>query len=392
MTFEEFTLTLSQQFNTQGNEEQGLVINYEGLYILDIAIRISKVPLNQLQQATTLIFRAPAAGSVLMIPLGDPYTFPVKVERVLIGQYYVYHFTEGNKPTMETSPTLPIEADLTDLVILPDVQNGNFLNNEYDILFNNVNSSRRSTYIQLSDRNSPFTLPNTDVTYISLPGNFLNILAGNAEYAQVQDSNYSDSGWISSRYRGTPTNRLNYIGPDPAIAGNIFEGSAYQYQIQDNIIISQPDAERTYQNYIVTGIDTLPTYLGSEQNTNFELSSNIGETTTLFEINPGIFRTINIEVGDVIFPGTSKERFKVLSIQPLITGRSQVTVQRGWNNTKPEAHTQYTSLKKIKPTFVYQVNKNRTASTGRVKIRVTNTQEILYIDSEGMIISGSNIS
>jgi hypothetical protein len=49
----------------------------------------------------------------------------------------------------------------------------------------------------------------------------------------VQDSLYSDTGWINGRYEGTSTNNITYASIDPAILGSSIQGTYYPLQTQD---------------------------------------------------------------------------------------------------------------------------------------------------------------
>jgi hypothetical protein len=68
----------------------------------------------------------------------------------------------------------------------------NFYNTDDNVLFNNATLPKYSTIYQ-------------DIDYSTglVPTNFELLASGNADYAPIQDSNYTATGWSNSRYKGT---------------------------------------------------------------------------------------------------------------------------------------------------------------------------------------------
>ena len=386
MTITQFKILL-QQGGFLDNPQKEVIINYEGTIIKTIAVRVGKYELLQLQQATAIVLKVPALGTVLNIPLENQQIPPRQVDRSIVGNYFVYDFVGGTFPMMSTTPTqnTPIgslEEYNTEVIIIPGKSVEKFAYSEYEVLLNSVETNATSTYIQVSDRTALEVLP----------GNFNNIISGTADLAEIQDSNYTDTGWTSGRYIGTGTNSTTYGGIDPAITGKSFSGSLYSTQISDSTIISQADTERTYQTYLYTGPKEIASFSGSVTSTNYITSASATSTSTEFYIIPLYSAPLSVEVGDVIFIYNSSEKMKLQNITPITPQKYKLTVIRGWNNTTAVPIQAGDEVRRIRPSYVYLLDNAKVTPTGESKVRVKDTQEILYLDISGMIISGSNIS
>lgn len=405
MTFEEFKIMLPITYEEPGNQDKEVVVNYQGTTILDIAVRIGKYTLAQLQEATALLLTIPGAGSQIYISLGDVNTNNnlqfLKVSRVVIGNFFVYHFSEDARPEMSVAPTpnsiiATVETGSTNLTIIPGENVIRFDNSDFNILYNSVEENTLSRYIVKSDRNALYIRSTGSTPTSTVPGNFNNIISGTADLAQVQDSNYTDTGWIAGRYVGTSTNRTNYRGIDPAFTGIPFEGSSYSVQIADNRIFSQSDTERVYDTFILTDTQEIPSFVASRDftNTQYQLNADLERTETSFILKRLSYtQNLYINAGDVIGPEDTKELMKVDSIvkignQDLYT----VNVQRGWNSTGITGSLQDRYLKKIRPVTIFEIDGNKLNTVKKSKIKVKDSDEVLYIDQDGMIISGTILS
>lgn len=85
---------------------------------------------------------------------------------------------------------LPISNVSTLLNFSPEITN--FYNTDDNVLLNNATTPQYSTIYQ-------------DIDYSTglVPTNFELLASGNADYAPIQDSNYTATGWSNSRYKGT---------------------------------------------------------------------------------------------------------------------------------------------------------------------------------------------
>jgi hypothetical protein len=94
----------------------------------------------------------------------------------------VYFRVTSSQPSSSPSPSL--------LNFSPEIVN--FYNTDDNVLFNNATLPNYSTIYQ-------------DIDYSTglVPTNFELLASGNADYAPIQDSNYTATGWSNSRYKGS---------------------------------------------------------------------------------------------------------------------------------------------------------------------------------------------
>ena len=92
--------------------------------------------------------------------------------------------------------------DSSDEVLLniqPDVSN--FEYSDYNAVFGNATIPQFSTIYQDIDYNSNGGF---------IPTNFNLIISGTAAKAQIQDSNYTQKGWINGRYNGSKNSSIDF--------------------------------------------------------------------------------------------------------------------------------------------------------------------------------------
>jgi hypothetical protein len=102
--------------------------------------------------------------------------------------------------------SVPPTASISDLVVLQPYLDENFYVSEYNVLAGNAVIPRYSALYM-------------DVDYTTntiRPSNLASIISGSATRAAVQDSNYTDTGWINARYNGTKVSSIDYNTYTPA--------------------------------------------------------------------------------------------------------------------------------------------------------------------------------
>lgn len=279
----------------------------------------------------------------------------------------MYYFFKVESKDINTYVN-PVENEIVvnaDVLLLPSIQGGVFYGGNYDITVNTAQNSRTSEYIMKS----------TSTTF-----------------ADVQDSLYSNTGWINARYVGTPTNALSYVGIDSALRGSSIQATYYPIQTPDTEINNVDTSERSYKEYFHTGPQTYPSY-------------SI-ETPDLFFNNPGIFPTDTVitlyptssnipiklyEPGDLIKALNSSEIIKVKTMERLTSNNDyRVEVIRGWNGTTPGEYIPTTKFYKINSTRVFELEKSKPSAVRQGKLRLKDTGYIVYLDALGYIVSGSN--
>ena len=124
------------------------------------------------------------------------------------------------------------ENTCSDVDFFPTVATS-FRTNEYNAIFNDGQTLRRSDFI--------FEVDNQRSGSSVAPQNIQSILAGTAVTASVQDSNYTSNRVINGRYVGTKTDTADY-GIASALSGRTFQGIIYDRSVDDVSIVSQSDA------------------------------------------------------------------------------------------------------------------------------------------------------
>lgn len=388
MTTTQFKLLLTK--GALNDPLRPFTINLNGNLISDIAIRLSNFNVAHLQQATAItISKLPESGqNSFTISVENKEGLPKRVDRDIVNGYFVYTFLQNQptvvgtvnyKPTTDKqgNPTgLTVEYYKAEILIEPGEVFIKIDNSDYQVLQNNASTSRISTFHRVSDRK--------DTT--SNPLNIQNILTGLADFADIQESNYSSTGWINSRYRGSSTNSQNYGGVDPVLTVKEFEGSFFPFSVSDEKIQTQDPTERTYETFLHTGTKNLPTFESSS--VGFSPTGNVDMYETTFTIQASDPK-LKLSVGDILVGMDASEEFikiqKILSIGANST--YTVEVLRAWSKVRADKpYTSATILKKITPVNIYRVEENKPIPVSESKIRLRDTGEILYLDKFGTVL------
>jgi hypothetical protein len=262
----------------------------------------------------------------------------------------------------------------------PLILGGIYTYNEYNPIISNAQQNRQSTTIRQADRTNSSTNPT----------NFEEILAVSSEPAQVQDSNYTATGWSNARYAGTNTSAENYRGIVPAITGKTFLGEVYTSTIPDELICSRSISDRTLIELLHTSDQELPA-TASYVSSSFVLSSAISTTTAQViqvSLAPSFQTKIPVEIGSIV--KINSELLRVESIQNL-QNSNELTVVRGYLSTTPTTHATGRPLLSTPNTKVFSfegTNANIVANSNN-KIWIKDNRQVLYTDAFGVIHGGS---
>jgi len=372
---------------------------YDSINRLDaISVRITEENIKQLQQATALTFRVPGAGTYTTIRL-DRINIPI--DRDVVGSYYFFSIApnigdEYLRPEINPAPTPDIteyESYNTDLIIEPARTELPFLTGEYNALYGSKTVDRTSNILVKSDRGENKIHP----------GNLESILTGHPEPAPVQDSNYTLTGWINARYRGTSTSATEYGGVPPTIAGNSFTGVLYSINTSDTVIKTAPTETRTVKNYLnISGKDSkigvpslsLPPKVTPEFKSFEEYSSTATEVVLIPFTGETFPRNSRVEVGDflhIVTQGTTvpKEIVKVVAVNHQFA-QELVTVLRGEMHTSKATIIFTDRISIVENTSrVFELERNRVRFIEEGKLWIQVSGDILLLDREGYSATGS---
>lgn len=283
---------------------------------------------------------------------------------------YYFFIVERKDITPYISPVENEQIQDGRVILLPNLRGGSFYVSDYNVTLNTAQDNRASDYI----------LKSTSTTF-----------------ANIQDSLYSDTGWINARYEGSITNSDTYSSIDSAILGSGLQGTYYPIQTPDTEINNIDVSERSYLEYFHTSLQTYPSY-SIEVPFLFDIDGGYSPSASVLTVYPSISNSplVTYQPGDLLRKKDSytgvlgSEVMKVISMRRLTSNNDyEVVVSRGWNNTVKEALVNNEELYKIKSIRIFELEGNRPSPTKQGKIRLKDTGYIVYTDLLGYLISGS---
>jgi hypothetical protein len=246
------------------------------------------------------------------------------------------------------------------------------------------------------------------------PLNIVQLLTGSAVKADVQDSNYNDTGWVKARYEGTSTSIKDYL-VESAVNGKIFQASIYpQGTATDQIKFQITSSQVLYSDYFYSGTGDKPGYNVIESGFRVTGSNNIpvptagipantysqGDTYNdfLFYIKPYEYLGYSpnpLNPGDIITvetgASTTTDLMSVQAVGQLFTSEGKVyysvLVKRGYGNTGLATFSAASDLevKKVTPVKLYELKGNKVQGLPQSKVVVKETGDILLIDEFGFV-------
>lgn len=149
-------------------------------------------------------------------------------------------------------------AQSDEAVLLNPFIVGSFTNTDFEPLISNATEVKETTHRFKVDRFEDQANPK----------NLTAILNRNAERAEVQDSNYEDTGIINARYAGTKLTGNDIAGNEPLQSFLRFDGSQHDDGADDNTIKNISAQERTIEQFFFNVTSSL-VQENSETNTFF---------------------------------------------------------------------------------------------------------------------------
>lgn len=221
----------------------------------DIAVVIGTSDLAELQEATSITFKIPGQGVTHTINVQNSINPTRVVERGAVGsRYYLYSIRTPEQRPVISAPGSSQENYVTEVSIEPTVSTGVYEYNVYNAIIGNSIGDRESSYRVDCDRS--ITTKSTKTN----PTNIFNILDDIASPAQVQDSLYSDTGWINARYEGTKLSPSNNSGTDPVLQGTFFEAAYFASGTFDATINNILETSLDFKQYLSSGKISPPEY------------------------------------------------------------------------------------------------------------------------------------
>lgn len=329
---------------------------------------------------------------------GSPLTFTVitrtsaqtTVTAVMPATKYYYFSIVPLVVSSAWVPTIGATSISTNgVVFTPSLDAFELNKSPYNVLQGSLEASRQSSYIMSADRYKVGTLANP--TYTG-PLNIDALLSGSADRADVQDSNYTTTGWINCRYEGTKTDRIDYK-TEPAITGKFFQASEFPSGSsigQIGYLISS--SQVTYKEFFYAGIGDTPGFQ-AEYSGYIPFAAYTADAD-IITITPEV-QGSNLKIpqaGDLFRQVNSSEimRVNVVSIVSTAPLRYNIFVTRGYFG-QPQAISAGINnyLEKIKQVQVYSTEKGKLSGVPRGQLLVKETGTILRLDSLGFVISST---
>lgn len=296
-----------------------------------------------------------------------------------------YYYFVVKPLTIASIGNTNIPAD--NLVFTPSIDVDQFNDSPYNVLQGSLEESRQSSYIMQADRYKIGTLANP--TYTG-PLNINELLSGSAVKADVQDSNYTTTGWINGRYEGSKTDRIDFK-TEPAITGKFFDASEFPSGSttgQINYLISS--SQVVYKPFFYAGVGDTPGF-GYEYS-GYKLNADYLSGQTDISISPetaGVILTTP-RVGDLYRQVGNAEVMKinavtVVSTSPVIY---VIFVTRGYFGSIQNLSAGV-PLQRITQVQVYNVEGSKVSGVPRGQVLVKETGAILRLDSLGYVIAST---
>jgi len=323
------------------------------------------------------------------IPLPGGGTITLDITQISIatvntvGQGAISFFFLLTAPSVITG-TLSSNVIVGNISFSPAINGIVFNASPYNTIGGVVQNTRLSKYIMESDRNTVGIPGNPSYTG---PTNITQLLSYSASKADIQDSNYSDTGWINGRYDGTKTNIFDTF-VNPAVNGRVFEASVFPTATAFNQVqFQQSQSQVVYKEYFYTGVGDIPGFNRSPTifSAQANFAGNYYTTVVLVNTSPSLTFLNPFEIGDLVSFDTNTEVCRVQQIGRVnATTLSLVLTRAVFGN--PQDITSGDTVYRIEQVQVYELERNRLQGVPKGLVLVKETGELLRLDSLGYVV------
>ncbi len=308
---------------------------------------------------------------------GDPVIAEVlnRAEYLDFTSNYFYYFQIT--PIIFDTVLSEVEVPNVRINFFPYIKGQTFYNSDYNAIQNSINDQKRSSFLQIADRNSLTTNPsNLD----AILGNF-------ATMAEIPDSNYTSTGWTNARYNGVESTGLEYGGISSAITGVTFRASFHQFSVSSVIIRALSPEDKVVKTYLHTGIELSPSFQINPFKLKILSPPPIGIDTGSISYNAYPVNT-PIALNNLLII-TGSVGSEVVRIIDYDLTNKVLEVQRGVGDTTPKVFATY-DIFPIYENRIYEVDGNKINSVDLGKLFVASTNKILKLDDFGVVYGEEN--
>lgn len=233
------------------------------------------------------------------------------------------------------------------------------------------------------------------------PSNINALLELTAPKATVQDSLYSDTGWINARYNGSQTTAAESAGIPPTIFGRTFTGEVFSSDSDIEYICALDS--RIKQELFHTGVTESPTFIP----TDIEITNTNNMSDNTMRITPSdssLIKNGTLKIGDILrAPLTDDypDREEFMRIREIITTEtsSYILVTRDIlrsfvDEDRPrydidDGETTFVKMSESFEVLKFGTGQNRIQLVNNSKIYVEGNNTIVITDDYGRIVSAS---
>jgi hypothetical protein len=308
---------------------------------------------------------------------GDPVIAEVlnRAEYLDFTSNYFYYFQIT--PIIFDTVLSEVEVPNVRINFFPYIKGQTFYNSDYNAIQNSINDQKRSSFLQIADRNSLTTNPsNLD----AILGNF-------ATMAEIPDSNYTSTGWTNARYNGVESTGLEYGGISSAITGITFRASFHQFSVSSVIIRALSPEDKVVKTYLHTGIELSPSFQINPFKLKILSPPPIGIDTGSISYNAYPVNT-PIALNNLLII-TGSVGSEVVRIIDYDLTNKVLEVQRGVGDTTPKVFATY-DIFPIYENRIYELDGNKINSVDLGKLFVASTNKILKLDDFGVVYGEEN--
>lgn len=283
----------------------------------------------------------------------------------------------------------------------PDPNEILFRRSEYEVLENNTEGDRTTSFIFKVDR--------SENSFAAL--NIETIVSGTADIADVLEYNYTSKGIINSRYNGAKTTKQEY-GVVPALSAGSFKGGLFSTNTTDAAIVSQSSENKIEREDLLVvnnpGIEPSANYvLLSYANTSpypkFReqfLASSIAPGSLGW--STGDVESINISGSWKIVEDDIINVFESLSVFEYartgngtynkLTNLTTIPIKERDIGAPFDVGGTFTNtsnflqVRKVVGDIVYAPEESKVFRVSEKKLYIEETKEIHYIDKTGVVI------
>ena len=288
---------------------------------------------------------------------------------------YFYYFQIT--PIIFDSILTETEVQNVRINFFPYIKGQTFYNSDYNAIQNSVNDQRRSSFLQIADRN----------TLTTNPSNLLAILGDFATMAEIPDSNYTSTGWTNARYSGVESTGLDYGGISSAITGITFKASFHQFSVSAILIRALSPEDKVVKTYLHTGVELSPSFRINSSKIKILSPPPIGIDSGSISYNAYPVNT-PIALNNLLII-TGSVGSEVVRIIDYDLTNKVLEVRRGVGDTVPKVFVTY-DIFPIYENRIYELDGNKINSVDLGKLYVASTNKILKLDEFGVVYGEEN--